>query len=172
MFAALTCIATMIIKFPTIGTSGYINIGDCMVLLSAWILGNPYGAIAAALGSGLADLLSGYAFFVPGTVFIKFLMAFLAAVIAKAAEKAFNRRMNKSTEKTLDSRLVICILSGIVAEIIMVAGYFVYEAVILGYGFAAVTAVVSNLIQGTVCILAGTVVYTTLSKLSLIKDIQ
>ena len=41
MLAALTCIATMVIKVPTIGTNGYVNIGDSVVVLSMWILGNP-----------------------------------------------------------------------------------------------------------------------------------
>ena len=59
MLAALTCIATMVIKVPTIGTNGYVNIGDSVVVLSMWILGNPYGALAAGIGSGLADLISG-----------------------------------------------------------------------------------------------------------------
>ena len=56
MLAALPCIATMVIKVPTIGTNGYVNIGDSVVVLSMWILGNPYGALAAGIGSGLADL--------------------------------------------------------------------------------------------------------------------
>lgn len=50
----------MIIKVPTFGMNGYVNIGDAAVLISAWLLGNPYGAFAAGIGSGLADLLSGY----------------------------------------------------------------------------------------------------------------
>lgn len=61
LFAALCCVATMIIRIPTIGTNGYVNIGDAIVLLSAWIIGGPYGALAAGIGSGLADLLAGYA---------------------------------------------------------------------------------------------------------------
>ena len=44
MLAALTCIATMVIKVPTIGTNGYVNIGDSVVVLSMWILGNPCGS--------------------------------------------------------------------------------------------------------------------------------
>ena len=75
MLAALTCIATMVIKVPTIGTNGYVNIGDSVVVLSMWILGNPYGALAAGIGSGLADLISGYGSYVPGTAVIKFAMA-------------------------------------------------------------------------------------------------
>ena len=33
MLAALTCVATMVIKIPS-PLSGYLNLGDCIVLLS------------------------------------------------------------------------------------------------------------------------------------------
>ena len=71
LFAAITCVSTMVIKVPTIGTNGYVNIGDAAVLLSAWLLGNPYGALAAGIGSGLADILAGYIAYAPGTIIIK-----------------------------------------------------------------------------------------------------
>ena len=67
LFTALTCVFTMVIKVPTLGTNGYVNIGDTGVLLSAWLLGGWYGVIAAGLGSGLADILSGYPAYAPGT---------------------------------------------------------------------------------------------------------
>ncbi len=47
MFAALTCVATMIIKIPIPATNGYINIGDCIVLMSGWLLGGVYGTASA-----------------------------------------------------------------------------------------------------------------------------
>lgn len=44
---------------------GYVNLGDCAVLISAWMLGPLYGGAAAGIGSALADLLSGYAHLCP-----------------------------------------------------------------------------------------------------------
>ena len=58
LFAALSCVATMVIKIPT-PTGGYIHAGDAVVLLSAFLLGPWWGAAAAGLGSCLADILSG-----------------------------------------------------------------------------------------------------------------
>ena len=52
LLAAITTIATIVIRIPIFATNGYINIGDAIVLLSAWFLGNPYGALAAGIGSG------------------------------------------------------------------------------------------------------------------------
>ena len=55
MLAALTCVATMIIKIPS-PLKGYMNLGDCVVLLSGWMLAPGYGFLAAGLGSALADV--------------------------------------------------------------------------------------------------------------------
>lgn len=59
LLAALTCVATIIIKIPS-PLKGYLNLGDCVVLLSGWTLLPVYGFLAAGLGSALADLFSGY----------------------------------------------------------------------------------------------------------------
>ena len=72
LFAALACVATMIIKVPTVGTNGYVNIGDTIVLLSAWMIGGVYGALAAGIGSALSDFISGYGSYVPGTFVLTF----------------------------------------------------------------------------------------------------
>lgn len=154
MLAALTCIATMVIKVPTIGTNGYVNIGDTMVLISAWILGNPYGALAAGIGSGLADILSGYASYAPGTTVIKFLMAFVAFIVFKTIQ---NLNLSKQ---------IAFIVSGIVAEIIMVFGYFIYESTLLGYGVGAAASIPSNTIQGVTCLVLGYLLINALSKVS------
>ena len=56
MFAALTCVATMIIHIPS-PIGGYFNLGDCMVLLSAFVLGPVWGTAAGGIGSALADVI-------------------------------------------------------------------------------------------------------------------
>ena len=59
LMAALACIATMVIKIPS-PLKGYINLGDCVVLVAGWMLSPTYGFLAAGLGSALADVFSGY----------------------------------------------------------------------------------------------------------------
>lgn len=159
MMAALTCIATMIIKVPTIGTNGYVNIGDTIVLLSSWLLGNPYGALAAGIGSGLADLLAGYGSYVPGTVIIKFAMAFVGFIVFKAIRN------------TGIPRAFAFIASSIVAELIMVFGYFLYESTLLGYGVGAASSIPSNLVQGITCLILGNLLINALSKISYFKTL-
>ena len=77
MLAALCCVATMIIKIPS-PLKGYLNLGDCIVLLCGWLLSPAYGFAAAGIGSGLADLLSGYVVYAPATFVIKGVMAIIA----------------------------------------------------------------------------------------------
>ena len=55
LMAALTCIATMIIKIPT-PTLGYIHLGDGLVLLCGIVLGPLGGALSAGIGSMFADI--------------------------------------------------------------------------------------------------------------------
>ena len=81
MFAALCCVATMIVQIPTV--AGYTNLGECMCLLAGLVLGPWYGLFAAGIGSGLADLLAGYAHYVPGTFLIKGLVALIAALLLR-----------------------------------------------------------------------------------------
>ena len=59
LFAALCCVLTMVIKIPS-PIGGFMNLGDAAVLSSGYFLGGAYGFFAAAIGSCLADVFSGY----------------------------------------------------------------------------------------------------------------
>ena len=124
LMAALVYVATSIIQIPS-PVNGYVNLGDCFVLLSGWLLGPWYGAAAAGIGSMLVDLLSGYGHYVPGTLIIKGLDALAAALIFRALGRG----------KTA------MLVSGIVGETIMVLGYFFYASLILGKGLAAAASI-------------------------------
>jgi len=50
------------------------------------------------------------------------------------------------------------------SEVIMVAGYFGYKALILGKGLAAAASIPNNLVQAAVGIVLSVVLYTALSK--------
>ena len=145
MLAALTCAATMIIKIPS-PLHGYINLGDCIVLLSGWLLGPVYGFWAAGIGSALADVFSGYLAYAPATFAIKGLMAAVACMLYRS----------KANTVTL-----VC--SGIVAEVLMVVGYLAFESIL--YGFVPSLAnVPANGVQGIAGILFGVVLMKALEK--------
>lgn len=150
LFAALACVATMIIKFPS-PLKGYLNIGDCIVLLCGWMLSPVYGFVAAGLGSGLADLLSGYLVYAPATFIIKGLMALITCYTFKL--------IRKSLGHNLPARIV----SGILAEIIMVLGYYVFEGFMYGFIASAVN-IPANAIQGIVGLILGTILIKAFEK--------
>ena len=155
LFAALTCVATMVIRIPS-PLGGYINFGDCILLVGAWILGPVGGFAAGAVGSGLADLFSGYAAYVPGTFVIKGLMALAAALIIKLAPLKISR-----------------IISAVVAEIIMIGGYYAFEAFIMGFGAEATLANVPyNCIQGLLGVIGGMLLYAVVSKILRRENLQ
>ena len=154
MLAALTCIATMIIKIPS-PLKGYLNLGDCVVLLSGWLLSPLYGFLAAGLGSGLADLISGYGVYVPATFIIK-------GVMAIAAYFGFRFLQNKVTN--ISARIV----SGIVAELIMVLGYYVFEGFLYGFG-ASLVNIPANAVQGVAGLIIGTILVKIFEKSKIIK---
>lgn len=81
LMVALVFLGTFTIKIPTPLTSGYIHLGDAFVLLSGLILGPIYGALAAGLGSAMADIFGGYAHWALPTFLIKGLMAALMGYI-------------------------------------------------------------------------------------------
>ena len=131
--------------------------GDAVVLLSAFLLGPWWGAAAAGLGSGLADLIAGYGLYVPGTAAIKFIVALLAGLLLNC--------------KFIKSVPVRAIIAGVVGEVFMVLGYLAYEALILGYGAAAVGGVPMNCIQGAFGVVAGAALYAALLKTKYFKPV-
>ena len=149
LMAALICIATMIIKIP-LPTKGYLNLGDCIILFSAWTLSPMYGFLAAGIGSALADLFSGYVVYAPVTFVIKGFMA----VIACYCFKILNKKIGK-----LSSRII----SGSIAEIEMVLGYFLFEGILYGFG-ASVVNIFANGIQGIFGVVIGIILFKMLKK--------
>lgn len=142
LMTALVCVTTMVIKIPS-PLKGYLNLGDCMVLLSGWMLSPAYGFLAAGLGSALADLFSGYAVYAPATFVIKGLMACTAFY-------GFNLLSKKAG--TLPSRVI----SGITTEIVMIFGYFLFEGLLYGF-LPSIVNIPANGIQGIASLILGIV---------------
>ncbi len=149
MLAALCCVATMIIKIPS-PLKGYLNLGDCVVLLAGWLLSPYYGFLAAGIGSALADVLSSYVIYAPATFVIKGLMAVVAC---------FGFKMIHKKTGSTPSRII----SGVLAEIVMVLGYFVFEGFM--YGFApSVVNIPANAVQGVAGIIVGVILVKIFEK--------
>ncbi len=142
MFAALCCVAKVMIKIPS-PLKGYLNLGDCVVLLSGWLLPPAYGFLAAGIGSALADVFSGYVVYAPATFVIKGLMA----LIAFKGFAEFSRLRNQTAGR---------VISGALAEVLMIAGYYVFEGFLYGWLPSAVN-ILPNAVQGAVGLVLGIV---------------
>lgn len=149
LLAALTCVATMVIKIPS-PMKGYLNLGDCVVLTAGWMLSPVYGFLAAGLGSALADLFSGYVVYAPATFLIKGLMALVAWFVYKAL-----------CGKTYSS--ISRIISGVLAEIIMVLGYYIFEGFMYGFSPSLVN-IPANAVQGIAGLVLGFVLIKIFEK--------
>ena len=146
MLAALTFVATYFLKLPIPMSGGYVHLGDGVILLGAMLLGS-VAIPAAAIGSLLADLLLGYTAYALPTLIIKGAMAAVATVAG--------------ARKNLWLRALWLLL----AECVMVFGYFAVEWLIMGYGFAGAWAnVPANAAQGISGILFATALHPLLTR--------
>lgn len=150
LLAAFACVATMLIQVPT-PTKGYVNLGDCIVNISAWLLGPVYGTAAAGIGSAMADVISGYIVYAPATLIIKGLMAAASFFVYRAVSKKANSVFSR-------------VAAAVTAELIMVAGYGIFEAIMYGSVATALLGVSGNLIQGLMGIVSSVVIYEAVIK--------
>lgn len=148
LLASLVCVATMIIKVPM--PYGYANLGDSIVLVAGWCLSPLYGFFAAAIGSALADVLSGFALYAPVTFVIKGLMAVCGFYI-------FKWLLGKTGN--LPSRII----SGLAAEVIMAVGYYIFEGFLYGFG-PAMVSLPANAAQGIVGLIVGVLLIKVFEK--------
>ena len=131
VMAALICVLTIFPHIPL--GSGYIHLGDGMILLGVMLLG-PLGIPAAAVGSMLADLLV-FPSYAPITFVVKGLVALVAWLLYR----------KENIARTL--------LAFALAEAVMVAGYFVYEWIVVPE--YAVADILGNTIQAVAGVALG-----------------
>ena len=148
LMAALVFVATLLVQIPIPATGGYVNFGDGFVILSGVLLGPVYGALAAGIGAMLTDLITGYAVYIPATFLIKACMAIVAYFLV--------RRVGR--------RFVAYLASSVCAEAVMVLGYFVYEALALGFGKAAIASLIPNLTQGAAGVFIACVLLSAINR--------
>ena len=149
LFAALAFVATIIIKVPS-PLKGYMNLGDCIVLLSGWLLSPAYGFLVAGLGSALADLFAGYVIYAPATFIIKGLMALTAFYGYKLLQKNIGNLPSQ-------------IISGLLTEILMILGYLVFEGFLYGFGPSLVN-IPANGVQGIFGLVLGCILIKIFEK--------
>lgn len=127
LLAALVLVLTAFVHIPV--HTGYVHVGDAFIYLGACLLPVPYAPLVGAVGAALADCISGYALWAPGSLIVKTLTVFLFS--------------SKSTKMlTLRNGLAT-----IPAAAICIGGYYLYEALITGNFAAPLAGMLGNLFQ-------------------------
>lgn len=148
LLAALIFIATRFISIP-LPAVGYVNMGDGLVILAGWMLSPGYGFLAAGIGSAFSDVLSSFVIYAPVTFVIKGLMAVIVHFVFKVLKQK--------------NKIITGISGGLIAELIMIGGYLLFEGLLYGFKTALVS-VPFNSAQGVVGIIVGVILIYIFSK--------
>lgn len=129
LFAAMITVMTAYICHIPVGTNGgYVHFGDALIYLAAGLLPMPYAIAAAAIGGGLADLLTAPVWAI-STIIIK-----SAICLPFSAKK----------EKIICPRNVIAL---VISGAITILGYAVAEGIMFGNWAAAFAGATGSLVQ-------------------------
>lgn len=161
LMTSLVLIGTMLIRVPIPMTQGYVHMGDAMIYIGVLLLGKKHGTAAASLGSLMADILSGYAFWAPWSLVIKAAMAYTAGVFAERALLTPHHAAHHSVNMTRAMTVLGMVLGGL----LMTAGYFLAEGIMYGNWPAAMLGVPWNIGQFTAGISVALTVAAAVSRI-------
>lgn len=153
MFAALVTGLTFFPKIPIPG-GGYVHLGDAMIYLAATFLPLPYAMAAAAIGGGLADILSGFSAYAPFTIVAK-------AVLTIA--------FSYKNDKILTKRNKLAPLCGIVTTPLI---YFFADAFLASSFAAAAPGIIWNLAQAAASLIVFYIIAAAFDKMKLKSKLQ
>ncbi|MBR5540387.1 MAG: TIGR04002 family protein [Clostridia bacterium] len=147
VLTALVFVVTAYLHIPT--NNGYIHVGDGLIYLSACLLPWPYAVVVGAGGALLADCLTGYAVWAPGSVVIKTLTVFL-----------FSRK----SQKIINLRNTMVLLP---AAILCAGGYYLYESLLYGNFIAPLTGIPASVTQSAASAVVFVVVGIAIDRLNI-----
>jgi len=128
MAALITLMTAYICHIPIGVNGGYVHFGDSLIYLAAALLPKPYAMLAAAVGGGMADLLTA-PMWVVATVFIKMLLVL---------------PFTNKNKKVMCLRNVIAL---VIAGVISVIGYTVAEYFLFGTWSVLLISLLPGMIQ-------------------------
>lgn len=134
LLIALVAAATMMITIPVPATEGFIHAGDGVIFFVAVFFGRKKGALAAGIGSAMADLLLGYTMWVIPTLIVKSVMGYLVGAISEKGTQPHIGRMD--------------LLGVSIGAIWMAFGYLVAGSFLKGSLQVALTGLPWDLVQG------------------------
>ncbi|MBN2605295.1 MAG: ECF transporter S component [Bacilli bacterium] len=134
MFIALVVVSTFInIPYPG-SAGGLMHLGTLTLIIISLKFGKHYGALAGGIGMGLFDILGGWMAWAPGTIVVRLLMGYVIGVLSE----------DKNGQGSNIVKNVFAIIAG---AVVMIVGYYFYEAIFLTTFKAALLSINGNIAQ-------------------------
>ena len=127
IFTAIVFVFTAYLHIPS--HTGYTHVGDGFIYLAACMLPLPYAMFVGAGGALLADCLTSYAIWAPGSIIIK-----------TVAVLFFSRK----SARIISIRNLLALIP---AWAVCIGGYYLYEALITGNFVAPLSGIPGYITQ-------------------------
>lgn len=138
------------IKLP-IGQGGLIHLGTGALFTAAILFGPKKGALAGAIGMGLFDIFGGWIIWAPTTIIARALQGYIVGKIAWSnGHRGDNSKLN--------------ILAAVASTPVMLAVYYIGQAIMYNNWAAPLASVPGDLIQSAVGLLIAIPLCITLKK--------
>ena len=128
MAALITIMTAYVCHIPVGVNGGYLHFGDSLIYLAAVLLPRPYALAAAAIGGGMADLLTA-PMWTPATIIIKMLIVLPFS--------------NKSTKFVTPRN----IFATVIAYLISGVGYFLAQYILFGTWAVLLVSLSQSMVQ-------------------------
>ena len=146
IFTAIVFIFTAYLHIPS--HTGYTHVGDGFIYLAACMLPLPYAMFVGAGGALLADCLTGFAIWAPGSVIIK-----------TVAVLFFSRK----SARIISIRNLLALIP---AWAVCIGGYYLYEALITGNFVAPLSGIPGYITQSVLSSILFVVAGLAMDKLN------
>ena len=156
LFAALICVATFIIKVPSVVTNGYVHLGDGFIFIAVILLGSKNGALAGGIGASLADLLGGYSHYAIPTFIIKVVMVLIMGYVIKKISG--NSRFK-------------WVAGALIGSVWQIIAYYVVGSVMVGSFISTIIEIPGNIVQSIVGIIVAIIFVAAFKNTSIGKKI-
>lgn len=151
IFTAFVFVFTAYLHIPS--HTGYTHVGDAFIYLAACLLPLPYALFVGAVGAMLADLLTGFAIWAPGSVIIKAAAVFFFSCKGK---------------RIVTLRNALALLP---ASLLCIGGYYLYESLITGNFLAPAAGIPGYITQSVLSSLLFLILGFALDKLNVRRNL-
>ena len=124
---ALVDITTLLIRIPN-GLQGYVNVGDAVIFIFAALVDPIDTLLIGGIGSAIADVAGGYAYYAIFTLIIKGIEGYVASRLYKQWNKGW--------------------FAFIIAALCMIGGYIIAYSIVNQSIWLGLASVAGNLVQG------------------------